>query len=72
MGAGYPINWADPRDAGFRLHPLYVKYNSRTFGQITLNEVQTDLANVMATADSAAVCAYLSWLIRTRQLLLAE
>lgn len=69
MGAGYPINWADPKDAGFRLHPLYVKYSSSAFSDILASDVKTDLNKVIATADSAPICAYLSWLLRTKELL---
>ena len=51
------------------MHPLYIKYNSSTFGDIEIGDVRQDLQAVMATTDSAEVCAYLAWLIRTRQLL---
>ena len=51
------------------MHPLYIKYNSSTFGDIEISDVRQDLQAVMATTDSAEVCAYLAWLIRTRQLL---
>jgi hypothetical protein len=63
---GYEINWNTPL-GNTRLfnHPLYIKYNSSTFGTINVNEVKADLLGVMATADSAEVCAYLSWIIRT-------
>ena len=66
MGAGYPINWA--ASTGNRVlmeHPLYIKYNSTSFANINVVDVKTDLSNVLATADNAEVCAYLSWLIRT-------
>lgn len=63
---GYPINW-DASTGNTRLmqNPLYVKYNSQTFGAILIADVKTDLQGVLATADSAEICAYLSWLIRT-------
>ena len=69
MGAGFPINWADPKDGQFRFHPLYIKYSSKPFSQILATEVKADLNAVVATADSAKVCAYLSWLLRTKELL---
>ena len=62
---GYPINWAYPRDSAFKLHPLYIKYNNSRFGTIDANEVKNDLLNIVATAESASICAYLAWLIRT-------
>jgi len=66
---GYPINWAYPRDSAFKLHPLYIKYNNLQFGAINPNQVKSDLNGVIATAESASICAYLSWLLRTKQLL---
>jgi len=67
---GYEINWntAKGNSALFN-HPLYIKYSSLTFETIDRASVQVDLMGVMATADSAEVCAYLSWLIRTSALL---
>jgi len=67
---GYEINWntAKGNSALFN-HPLYIKYASLTFETIDRSSVQIDLMGVMATADSAEVCAYLSWLIRTSALL---
>ena len=68
MVNGYPINWALP-SASLTTNPLYIKYASSTFGAITANDVKTDLQGVIATAESAEVCAYLSWLLRTLALL---
>ena len=67
---GYEINWNTGlgNQALFN-HPLYIKYNSSTFGNIDGEGVKNDLAGVMATADSAEVCAYLAWLIRMTSLL---
>ena len=63
---GYEINWHTEK-GNTRLfnHPLYIKYNSQTFVGIDASAVKADLAGVMETTDSAEVCAYLSWLIRT-------
>ncbi len=70
MGAGYPINFALSPGGETRLkqNALYVKYASSTFGNIDLDDVKADLAGVMATAQSAEICAYLSWLVRTKVL----
>ena len=71
MASGYEINWNSPKgNSTLFKHELYIKYNNQTFGNIDMIEVQTDLQNVMATAGSAEICAYLSWLIRTTQLLI--
>lgn len=63
---GYPINWA-ASTANVRLmqNPLYVKYSNSTFADITAADVKADLNAVIATAESAEICAYLSWLLRT-------
>lgn len=66
---GYPINWAEPNDVRFTTHPLYVKYNNKQFSTIDATQVKADLGAVIATADSAMICAYLSWILRTKQLL---
>ena len=63
---GYPINWAtSPGNTRLMQHPLYVKYSSSTFSTIDPVDVKADLNAVIATAESAEICAYLSWLIRT-------
>ena len=66
---GYPINWAYDGSNSFKTHPLYIKYNNLEFGAINPNQVKSDLNGVIATAESASICAYLSWLLRTKQLL---
>jgi hypothetical protein len=69
MEHGYPINWAYPRDASFKLHPLYIKFNNLPFASINPATVKDDLNGIIATAESASICAYLSWLLRTKALL---
>jgi len=70
MSSGFDINWTPPPGkAKLFNHPLYIKYNNQAFGAIDRAEVQQSLAGVMATAGSDAICAYLSWLIRTAVLL---
>ena len=63
---GYEINW-NTTSGNYRLftHPLYIKYNSKTFETMNLNEIKQDLGKVMATYGSQEICAYLSWLIRS-------
>jgi len=67
---GYEINW-HTSTGNIRLmqNPLYVKYSNTTFANILVGDVKTDLNGVLATAESAEICAYLSWLIRTLDLL---
>ena len=67
---GYPINWSmNKGDTRILFHPLYIKYNNQSFADITLSELHTDLGNIMATAESATIAAYLSWLVRVKLLL---
>ena len=68
--AGFPINWASSEGINnIRIHPLYVKYNTKAFQEIVVADVKTDLNGSLATAEGAAVIAYLSWLLRTKALL---
>ena len=70
MSSGFDINWSLPKgNTGvFKNHPLYIKYSSSTFGTININAVKSDLLEVMATAGSDEVTAYLCWLIRITNL----
>ena len=71
MTNGFPINWALPAGSKLVSHPLYLKYSSSTFSEINATAVKTDLDGVMARAENAEICAYLSWLIRTVTLITA-
>lgn len=66
---GYNINFNTGVQDRVTHHPLYQKYNMTTFSAISLSEVKTDLGNVLATQGSQAICAYLAWLIRIKNLL---
>ena len=67
---GYEINWhASPGNRRLMENPLYVKYSNSTFTDISAASVKADLNGVLATAESAEICAYLSWLLRTLALL---
>lgn len=67
---GYEINWhASTGNRRLMESPLYVKYSSSAFGDIAAIDVKADLNKVIATAESAEICAYLSWLLRTLALL---
>jgi len=66
---GYDINFNTGVNDKVTKHPLYQKYNMSKFSAISLSEVKTDLDNVLATQGSQAICAYLCWLIRIKNLL---
>jgi hypothetical protein len=67
---GYPINWGiSPSNSTITTHPLFIKYQSTPFGAINAADVKTDLSGVQPSAESAAICAYLSWLLRTLALI---
>lgn len=66
---GFPINWAEPASEKFRTHPLYIKYNSQPLSGIDVAVVKVDLGNCIANGESAMICAYLSWIIRTKALI---
>jgi hypothetical protein len=66
---GYEINWhVSTGNRRLMENPLYVKYSNSQFVNIDPNAVKADLLGVLATAESAEICAYLSWLIRTLEL----
>jgi len=70
MTTGFEINWhASTGNRRLMENPLYVKYSNSTFSNITEAQVKADLNGVLATAESAEICAYLSWLLRTLALL---
>jgi hypothetical protein len=63
---GYEINFnASTGNRRLMEHPLYVKYSSSEFSAISASSVKADLNAVIATVESAEICAYLSWLLRT-------
>ena len=66
---GYQINFNSGVNDKVTKHPLYQKYNMTPIGSIEISDVQGDLAGILPTQGSQAICAYLSWLIRTLQLL---
>lgn len=67
---GFPINWdANPSNIAVTEHPLYIKYNLKAFNDILVADVKVDLGGVKPTTESAAICSYLSWLIRTLTLI---
>jgi len=66
---GYEINFSAPSGARLLQHPLYQKYaNEESLDAISLTDVKNDLKTVQMDAPSAPVVAYLSWLIRCKQL----
>ena len=67
--AGFDINWTATANAEVTKHPLYQKYNMTAIGAINSADVKDDLAGILPTVGSTAICAYLSWLIRTLQFL---
>ena len=61
---GFEINWTTT-DPAVLDHPLYLKYSATKFGSIDLTAVKADLGTAIASKESAAIVAYLSWLVRT-------
>jgi len=65
---GYEINWHTFAGAAILNHPLYQKYAFSTLGDIDRATVAADLSGVLMDNDSAPVAAYLSWLLRCKDL----
>jgi len=66
---GYEINWYVHAGDPVLKHPIFQKYSNQDIGKISDKELVADLANCRADRDSSSLVAYLSWLIRCRQLL---
>ena len=62
------INWSVPPGDPVLQHPLYQRYASSTIGSLDATSVKQTLQGALADNESAAVIAYLSWLLRVLQL----
>jgi hypothetical protein len=60
---GFDINWTttDPKVLN---HPLYLKYSATKFVELELQTVKGDIGLAIASKESAAIVAYLAWLVR--------
>ena len=64
----WDINWhSAPGDAVLQ-HPLYQKWSTTAIGDMQLPLLKQDLGKSYADNASAAVVAYLCWLIRVKTL----
>jgi hypothetical protein len=70
LNMAYEINWHVKPDDPILTNPLYQAYSSTAIGAIILPQIQGDLANILASNESAPVANYLSWVIRTLKLTL--
>ena len=62
------INWSvSPGDPVLQ-HPLYQRFASKTIGSLDATSIKQTLQGALADNESAAVIAYLSWLLRVVQL----
>ena len=68
---GYEINWHVNAGAAILKNEIYLKYSQYTFGDLgpLLPQVKTDMSLAMASNHSVEVINYLSWLVRTVNLL---
>ena len=64
----YDINWHTYAGDPLLRHPLYEKYRLKTLGTIDRAGVVADLNGVIMDNAAAPVVAYLSWLIRCKDL----
>jgi hypothetical protein len=63
---GFPEYFDVPTGHIVLQHPLYLKYNTITIGDIDKEAVQNDLSNIMATNDNMGIIWYLSNLIEAK------
>ena len=69
MGDSWNINWYVDSSDSILESPFWSKYSNRPFDTIDPNDVKSDLAAMVPSRDSAAVVAYLSWILRVKALL---
>jgi len=62
---GYEINWHTLEgDTALLQSPYYQKYATTLIQSLDANTIKTDIKQCLASNESAAVIAYLSWLLR--------
>lgn len=64
----YEINWHTYAGDPLLNHPLYQKYRLKTLANIDRSAVVADLNGIIMENSAAPVVAYLSWLIRCKDL----
>ena len=63
---GYEINWHTASgNTALLQSPYYQKYATTYFGAIDASTVKSDIRACLASNESAAVIAYLAWILRT-------
>lgn len=65
---GYEINFNAPVGDPLMTHPVYLRYSSQTIGALDVASIKADLNGCLADRAAAPVVAYLSWLLRVREL----
>jgi len=63
------INWRVRGGSPVLLHPIYLKYSSQTYSDISIVNVKADLNAALASNESADLVAYLTSLLRVKALL---
>jgi len=62
---GYEINWHTASgNTALLQSPYYQKYATTIIGSINIESVKNDIQLCLASNESAAIIAYLSWLLR--------
>ena len=64
----FDINWHVLDGDPVLKSPQYQTYSQKSFESMNINEVKTTLRAALASNESAGVVNYLSWLIRTLNL----
>jgi len=66
MGVGYPINFEVSEDSPIFTHPLYVKWSTKNFQDISgeQGDLLTDITAIQPNAQTSELLAYLSSVLR--------
>ena len=65
---GYEINFNAPVGDPLMTHPVYLKFSSTAIGDLDVATIKATLNGCLADRAAAPVVAYLSWLLRVREL----
>ena len=66
-GMGYEINWSCTPNDPVKDHPLYQKWSTFSLADLAGDKatIMGDMVAIRMDCDSAPIVSYLSWLIRT-------
>ena len=67
---GFEINWSCVPNSSIKQHPLYQKWSTKTLAEVgaAAADLSADMVKIRMDCESTEIMAYLSWLVRSAQL----